>query len=199
VGHRRPLDLTGDDEVGGEERSSDDDNSLEDDEEYNRVEDAPVAMQWCMQKWPGNLTRAKEAKYQLSGYCRGRTQLYHALLHYKLRLLLKVRDKLNRVGGNVNELISDRAFCATEADRYQSLLDMATKGFGGAGMEDTAVKQVTGVWDDGVGNDDPVETVEQRVRHKAEGQRSARNMLSWLGKGRGRASSAAEDDENDFE
>jgi hypothetical protein len=171
------------------------------DEGYSDVEQAPAACQWWLRKWPGDLTRGKETSWSLSGHCRGRTQLYHALLHYKLRLLLKVRDKLERVYGNIGDVVADRSFNEGEAERLENLMELATKGFGGKGMEDAAVRRVSGVWADGSGDPTPAAGAASGSNTKASTKRSATSMLQWLGKkgaaGGGGAQQQRQDSDSD--
>lgn len=184
-----------------EDEEDDDGDEGEDEEEgYSDVEDAPHACQWWLRKWPGRLTAGKETSWELSGHCRGRTQLYHALLHYKLRLLLKVRDKLERLYGNITELVSNREFCKGEADRFENLLDIATSKFGGKGMEDAAVRRIAGVWEDGRGAPSP----EAAANRASERRRSSMSMLQWLSQtnkkgGDGGAAAKRDDNDDDFE
>jgi hypothetical protein len=184
-----------------EEEEEEEEDDEEEEEGYSDVEDAPVACQWWLKKWPGKLTTGKETSWELSGHCRGRTQLYHALLHYKLRLLLKVRDKLERLYGNVSELVSNREFCEAEAERFENLLEIATSKFGGKGMEDAAVRRVAGVWQDGHGALAPEAAASQASAQK----RSAVSMLQWLSKTNkkgaagGGSGRTRNDDDDDFE
>ena len=164
------------------------------------MEDAPEACQWWLRKWPGKLTAGKETSWELTGHCRHRTQLYHALLHYKLRLLLKVGDKLERLYGNVNEIVTNRKFCSEEAERFENLLELATAKFGGKGMLDDAVRRVAGVWQDGNGAPSP----EDAANRASAQRRSQVSMLQWLSKTGSQkqgASSGAdrENDDDDFE
>jgi hypothetical protein len=61
---------------------------------------------WWKQKFPREFTQDAEDIFYLSRHCRSRTRLYHTLLHYKFRLLLIIRDRIqqaaNRIAGVAN-------------------------------------------------------------------------------------------------
>ncbi|RYH23045.1 hypothetical protein EON65_18305 [archaeon] len=97
----------------------------------------------------------------VSSHCRTRSQLYHTLLHYKLRLLLCVRQEILKRGVGVRgksrgegagegEVGSDsdeddddmlsESFIRREGERLKDLLDRAGKEFGGGKYE-----QVSGI------------------------------------------------------
>jgi hypothetical protein len=71
----------------------------------------------------------------LLSHCRGRTQLYHTLLHYKLRLLLEVRARLRAIhasGGRASAraVSGDSALVKRETDRLDRLLAQAGSRWG---------------------------------------------------------------------
>jgi hypothetical protein len=79
-------------------------------------------------------------------HCKSRTQLYHSLLHYKFRLLLKIHeyfDSHNERNCELTELtedelivlysemIADDGFSRQEFTRFQSLIATAGRRYGG--------------------------------------------------------------------
>jgi hypothetical protein len=75
---------------------------LSDEEEGERQEEEEEEgersqpTQWWLRKWPRQLVRERETTWELSSHCRSRTQLYHTLLHYKFRLLLQIKQRIER-------------------------------------------------------------------------------------------------------
>ena len=57
-------------------------------------------MRW-QTRWPLQLVAEKESSWELSSHCKHRTQLYHTLLHYKFRLMLKIRERIEKHCQNV--------------------------------------------------------------------------------------------------
>jgi hypothetical protein len=136
-----------DDDDNGDEEEEDEENDDIGDEESgdkDRSKVLPKACVWWKSKWPGALTSGKESRWMLSGHCCNRTQLYHTLLHYKLRLFLKVREKLERVGGSVGEAMRDASFISNEVTRYEKLLHTASTLYGGKDMESKFESDVWG-------------------------------------------------------
>ena len=133
--------------------SGDDDSEEESDssKDSDVVEAMSGRRMWWVKKWPGKLTSGGESTWSLSGHCKGRTQLYHALLHYKLRLLLKVRERLEVHGYSLTDLTQDQQFINHETRRYSDLLDLASTQFGGANMDSSKEASIKRVWADGVG------------------------------------------------
>jgi hypothetical protein len=74
----------------------------------------------------------KDTVLKLGSTCRRRSELYHHLLHYKFRLLLKIKDKLGYCGGNVSELMRDAKFLDTETRRFTNILKQANQKWGGS-------------------------------------------------------------------
>ena len=74
----------------------------------------------------------RESRWYLAGHCTFRTQMYHTLLHYKFRLLLKIREKLKKDNFDVDNLLNDDSFIKGEINRFTKLIDDAGKSFGGA-------------------------------------------------------------------
>jgi len=101
---------------------------------------------WWARKWPGQVTAGRESRWTLSGHCKHRTQLYHSLLHYKFRLLLKIRERLEVHGFALQDLLNDQAFINHEAQRHEALLDMATSQFGGKGMDVRLESNLNSLW-----------------------------------------------------
>lgn len=64
---------------------------------------------WWKQKFPRELTKEPESAFFLSTHCKNRTRLYHTLLHYKFRLLLSIREKIQRTAN---------ALAAQNTNRY---------------------------------------------------------------------------------
>ena len=122
----------------------------EEDDEEDEEETAPQVLQWWQRKWPPQLMEGKESKWFLSGHCKGRTQLYHTLLHYKFRLLMKIKEKLQAVHGNIAEFLSNNTFVKSEVSRYQTLLDLTSKLFGGKSMDESAERKILSIWRDRV-------------------------------------------------
>ena len=102
-----------------------DGNSEDLDEEESRV------IPWWKRRWSRSLLAEKESTWYLASHCRCRTQLYHTLLHYKLRLFLKIKDKLELCNGNVPSMMSDLGFVQIEFDRFTALLKHAGDKYGG--------------------------------------------------------------------
>lgn len=53
---------------------------------------AEEVLPFWKRRWPKKLMQEKESVWNVTNHCKRRTQLYHTLLHYKLRLLLKARN-----------------------------------------------------------------------------------------------------------
>mmetsp|Transcript_15052 Transcript_15052/g.15797 ORF Transcript_15052/g.15797 Transcript_15052/m.15797 type:complete len:165 (+) Transcript_15052:337-831(+) len=87
--------------------------------------------EWWKKSWPIELTREKESRWSVTSHCMRRTQLYHTLLHYKLRLLLKVKTKLERNGYSAKAVIQDTDFISCETERFQRLITSAGQKYGG--------------------------------------------------------------------
>jgi hypothetical protein len=128
----------------GDSSSAGDEDDDEEEDEEDRETHARTA--WWARKWPGKLTAGKESRWLLSGHCKHRTQLYHSMLHYKMRLLLKIRERLEVHHFSVQELLNDQAFINHEVSRYESLQDLATSQFGGKGMEDRLERGLNSLW-----------------------------------------------------
>ena len=60
-------------------------------------EEAELTRAWWKQKFPREFTAEKENVFMLSSHCKNRTRLYHTLLHYKFRLLMNVRAKIQSI------------------------------------------------------------------------------------------------------
>ena len=183
------VELSGSDEEdeardlnGGDDGASD----CSSDEADERAKASKVC-QWWKKKWPGELTRGRESRWILTGHCCQRTQLYHTLLHYKLRLFLKVREKLERCAGSVGEAMRDATFISAEADRYESLLGTASQLYGGRGMESHAAADL---WRDSetVAQDEPARrgsSARQAAYDEHDGSAgggAGGGILTWLQK-----------------
>lgn len=144
---------------------------------------AAQACLWWKRKWPGELTSGKESRWMLSGHCCNRTQLYHTLLHYKLRLFLKVREKLDRVGGSVGEAMRDNGFIGNEVTRYESLLKTTERLYGGRGMESSSFE--SDCWQDDLdaATSIPPSGRSSSARQFNEDGGQSGGMLQWLQKG----------------
>lgn len=88
-----------------------------------------------MKHWPRALTKQKESRHDMGLQCRNRTRLYHTLLHYKFRLLLKIRTVLEKNGKSVTAMVADMGFVSAEVDRFQKLLKSAQGSYGGSGED----------------------------------------------------------------
>ena len=139
-----------DDEDDDNDDSDDDDDEEEDDDDSFIVNDdedededydndkkrkkkkkkLTCAKPWWLQALPAGLTKGRESRWYLAGHCTFRTQMYHTLLHYKFRLLLKIREKLKK-NGNVDVLLNNDNFIKSEVNRFTKLINDAGKSFGG--------------------------------------------------------------------
>lgn len=137
---------------------------------------------WLLKAIPKKLTKGEETKWNLAQYvyyyltsffiknyipndfrhCKGRSQLYHTLLHYKFRLLLKIRERLvenrrtfcdsssgtasiNKTSvfnqNDILNLAEDWKFIKQETQRFENLLRQASSKWGSTREE----KQVISV------------------------------------------------------
>jgi len=139
---------------------------------------------WWRRRWPQSLVRETESSWELAAHCRGRTQLYHTLLHYKFRLLLKIKELLlQREGlhGTVEDLhrrldllLDDcnSKFLQTELGRLKAVLQQAMVRWGSK-EESMAVADV---WGDGESKEIPQPAI-RRQQPKAQSQGS---LTGWL-------------------
>eukprot|EP01032_Pedospumella_encystans_P009875 gene9875-11589_t len=67
----------------------------------HQLEEQELTRAWWKQKFPKDLTREKESVFYLSAHCKSRTRLYHTLLHYKFRLLLNIREKIQDIANRM--------------------------------------------------------------------------------------------------
>jgi len=67
----------------------------------HQLEEQELTRAWWKQKFPKELTREKESVFYLSAHCKSRTRLYHTLLHYKFRLLLNIREKIQDIANRM--------------------------------------------------------------------------------------------------
>ncbi len=141
---------TSNDDVMDSASENGSDSSTSDDDAEEIVHINPRT-QWWARKWPGQLTSGRESRWTLSGHCKHRTQLYHSLLHYKFRLLLKIRERLEVHGYALHNLLNDQPFINHELQRYEALLEMATSQFGGRGMDSRMETGLNSLWKDGEG------------------------------------------------
>lgn len=124
-----------------------------DSEDENTVE-AEAALPWWQRKWGRDLDSDPETKWVVNAGCKRRTQLYHTLLHYKFRLILKIRERVRRkalsngplspvtlskgskggqgveTGASVMDALGGE-FVAAEVERFQELLVVAGQQYGG--------------------------------------------------------------------
>jgi len=126
---------------GASDDSASDDGGL-DEEDEEELE----AAKWWLRKWPQDLLSGKDEKFFLGGACTSRSQMYHNLLHYKFRLLYRVRGKLEAHKGDVDALMSDLKFVKDETGRFARMLDLAGRRYGGA-------EQVNGISGTDIWND----------------------------------------------
>jgi hypothetical protein len=105
--------------------------------------------QWLAQE---SYMKAVQDEWVMGVTCHHRTSLYHALLHYKLRLLMSVRAQLLRVSGDMKRFLASSSFFAGELRRYQKLLRRAKRwnltGHGG-GWDEVGADDL---WEGGNGN-----------------------------------------------
>lgn len=107
---------------------------------------------WWKRRWGKELTADPETKWLVTSHCKRRTQMYHSLLHYKLRLLLKIRERVRqrslrtdlsspqmrglgegrgRWGAISASALLGEGFVAAEVERFEGLLEVAGQQFGG--------------------------------------------------------------------
>ena len=60
------------------------------------VEEEEDNLPWWQRKWGKDLAAEAETEWVVNSHCKRRTQMYHSLLHYKLRLLLKIRERVRQ-------------------------------------------------------------------------------------------------------
>ncbi len=171
------IELSDDDEAEGGNDDDEDDDENGVDKEVKA--DANKLKYWFHKyKWPQDLLKEKETKWELGSRCFSRSQLYHNLMHYKFHLLLKVKKKLLRYDKNVDALCSDIAFISQETDRYVKLLEETHKGYGG--NEHRGYKDL---WNDD--DDDPVlETTDSSrpLTSMTQSSGGGNSLLRWLGR-----------------
>lgn len=128
-----------DDENSDEEddNDGDGDGDEEDDEEEDKESSYAVWYKNAARVWPSELMNGKESSWESAGHCRNRTQTYHTLLNYKLRLLLKVRDWVRRHARDLGterfsakDIGLDTAFVSQEADRLEAITSQAGAKWG---------------------------------------------------------------------
>jgi len=83
----------------------------------------PNSGMWNSARWdravlPTSDHKRRPVEYHLGTQCRSRAQLYHALTHFKYRLIERVRTKLREHGGSVNALVVDDEFVSEEYRRF---------------------------------------------------------------------------------
>ena len=71
----------------------------------------------------------------LSHCCR-RTKLYHTLMHYKIRLMLKVQDKLRFCEFDIDSVLNSSKFLDEEYKRYTSLIAQVNNIYNNANILD---------------------------------------------------------------
>jgi len=110
--------------------------------------------------------------------CHYRTEFYHVLLHYKIRLLMSVRAQLLRVDCNMSRFSSARNcnFFASELRRYEKLLRRA-KGWNMTGRSTDF--GTDDIWEgaevaEGSGEDMPVEGDTKKSRKEKKRKRRER-------------------------
>jgi hypothetical protein len=163
--------------------SSDDDNDDDENECDSDLSDgqpeANARCQWWIRKWPGALTQGNESRWQLSGHCKGRTQLYHAMLHYKFRLLLKIRERLEVHNYSLGALLQDQVFINHETRRYADLLDLASTQFGGSNMDASKEASIRSLWKDGETDNTPRKSSQSGERSSSDTKHQS-GMLNFL-------------------
>lgn len=97
----------------------------------SKENDSRKKRKWWMGRWPTQYLKGEATQWYLNTHCKLRCLQYHTLLHYKLRLLLKVRGKLEYLHGNLEEFTNDAEFLETEVKRYTKLVDNASFRWGG--------------------------------------------------------------------
>lgn len=133
--------------------TSDDDEETDDDDIDDQGDHASTP--WWQRKWGKDLSNEPETKWVVNSHCKRRTQMYHTLLHYKFRLILKIRERVRlkalndgplspiassggskrgRIDGDGVKNVGDAlgvGFIAAEVERFEGLLAMAGQQFGG--------------------------------------------------------------------
>ena len=140
---------------GGDEDEDDSDDDDDDDDDDEKEDDLDTSEKWWLRKWPQRLMAGKDKKFLLGCACAGRSQMYHNLLHYKFRLLLRVRSKLETVKGDVDALMKDPRFVKAEVQRFNRMLDLAGSRFGG--REQALGISGTDIWNDAAEQEDVTE------------------------------------------
>ncbi len=74
--------------------------------------------------------RKLQETFILTNHCRSRAGLYHNLLHYKFRLIMKVYDTLKKVDFDVEIFLQDFEFFQREFGRYNKLLKETDSKYG---------------------------------------------------------------------
>jgi hypothetical protein len=170
------IELSDDEEDDDEEEGKDEEKVVDKEAEG----DANKLKYWFHKyKWPHDLLKEKETKWELGSRCFSRSQLYHNLMHYKFHLLLKVKKKLLRYDKNVDAMCNDIAFISQETDRYNKLLEETQKGYGG--NEHRGYKDL---WNDDDDDHHPVlEAIDSSRPSNVMTQSSGGNsLLRWLGR-----------------
>jgi hypothetical protein len=178
-----------DNEEGVEEEEEE--RSINMNNEYDENEKERMKVwQKVLHQYPRELTRGKESSWPAGSHCRIRTQTYHTLLHYKIRLLLKVREWLlsqwqGRSGAiQAKEIRNDADFVQREADRYDLLVGQANAKWGSK-EEFTNIHRAD-LWKDSItpasGNSSSSSTTKET---NSQGRTSARSqsVMEWLRKG----------------
>jgi len=119
-----------------EEEANDEDDEEDEDEE----DEEPTYAAWyknAARIWPSELMTGRDSSWESANHCRNRTQTYHTLLNYKLRLLLKVRDWIRRHARDTGtekfsgkDIGLDTAFVSQEADRFEVITSQAGAKWG---------------------------------------------------------------------
>jgi hypothetical protein len=84
-------DCVGDDD---DDDDNDDDDDGPSDNNTNGSSDLSQKQPWWKSNIASRFSKGREETWILSSHCAARTQMYHNLLHYKFRLLLKVRARV---------------------------------------------------------------------------------------------------------
>jgi hypothetical protein len=146
-------DIENDEHVGG--KGEGDDSSVEclgtTDGNNNEEKDSTTGTRWWLRQLPQQMLRGKESKWFMGSHCTARTQLYHTLLHYKFRLLYKVREKLERYHRDVSRVMADEKFVSSEVSRFETLIHQASSRWGGSEHSQVHAEQWD-LWGDSKGS-----------------------------------------------
>lgn len=104
-----------------------------------------LSLPWWQRKWGKDLRDDPQSTWVVNSHCRRRTQIYHTLLHYKFRLMIKIRERIRKKALSMGTISTDvvrkdrncieevlgGSFVENELHRLETLLREAGASFGG--------------------------------------------------------------------